>query len=114
MPRKPKKPCSYPRCSALTYDRFCDEHKTTYTRQADKKRGTATQRGYDARWRKARAWYLKRHSLCVHCRQKNRYTPADVVDHIMPHRGDYGLFWDEENWQSLCKACHDKKTAKEE
>ena len=32
---------------------------------------------------------------------------ATVVDHIKPHKGDYDLFWDESNWQSLCKHCHD-------
>ena len=37
-------------------------------------------------------------------------TPATVVDHIVPHRGDHALFWDEQNWQPLCKSCHDKKT----
>ena len=37
-----------------------------------------------------------------------------VVDHIRPHRGDPVLFWDEKNWQSLCKSCHDKKTWNED
>ena len=38
---------------------------------------------------------------------------AQVVDHIIPHRGDPSLMWDESNWQSLCKPCHDSKTAGE-
>lgn len=36
-----------------------------------------------------------------------------LVDHIIPHRGDKKLFWDERNWQGLCKKHHDRKTAKE-
>ncbi|WP_289184903.1 HNH endonuclease [uncultured Parasutterella sp.] len=24
------------------------------------------------------------------------------------------MFWDESNWQALCKHCHDVKTAKED
>jgi 5-methylcytosine-specific restriction protein A len=40
-------------------------------------------------------------------------VPATVVDHIVPHRGDPVLFWDEANWQGLCKLCHDAKTARE-
>lgn len=32
---------------------------------------------------------------------------AEIVDHIKPHRGDMALFWDSDNWQSLCKHCHD-------
>jgi 5-methylcytosine-specific restriction protein A len=39
---------------------------------------------------------------------------AEVVDHIIPHRGDYTLFWDCSNHQALCKPCHDRKTARED
>jgi 5-methylcytosine-specific restriction endonuclease McrA len=39
---------------------------------------------------------------------------AVIVDHIVPHRGDQGLFWDTSNWQSLCKKCHDSVKQKEE
>ena len=28
-------------------------------------------------------------------------TPATVVDHVIPHRGDQKLFWDEDNWQAV-------------
>ena len=41
---------------------------------------------------------------------QNKITPATVVDHIVPHRGDKKLFWDQSNWQPLCKEHHDKKT----
>ena len=33
-----------------------------------------------------------------------------LLDHIIPHRGNPVLMWDESNWQALCKPCHDKKT----
>lgn len=39
---------------------------------------------------------------------------ATVVDHITPHGGDVALFWDVANWQGLCKAHHDEKTARED
>jgi 5-methylcytosine-specific restriction protein A len=39
---------------------------------------------------------------------------ATVVDHIVPHKGDKVKFWDSSNWQSLCKRCHDAKTATED
>jgi hypothetical protein len=39
---------------------------------------------------------------------------ANVVDHIIPHRGDMELFWDESNWQSMCEPCHNRKTASED
>lgn len=41
------------------------------------------------------------------CRAEDRLTPATVVDHIQPHRGDSALFWSESNWQSLCAPHHD-------
>lgn len=37
---------------------------------------------------------------------------TEVTDHIIPHRGDQQLFWSTWNWQTLCKKCHDEKTAK--
>ena len=73
-------------------------------------RGGANARGYDARWRKARALFLRQNPLCAECHKNGVLTPATVVDHIIPHRGDAVLFWDKQNWQPLCKDCHDKKT----
>ncbi|WP_338056068.1 HNH endonuclease signature motif containing protein [Thermanaerosceptrum fracticalcis] len=46
--------------------------------------------------------------------KQGKIVPAIVVDHIRPHKGDYELFWDESNWQPLCKQCHDRKTATED
>ncbi|WP_085981300.1 MULTISPECIES: HNH endonuclease signature motif containing protein [unclassified Paenibacillus] len=45
---------------------------------------------------------------------KGKLEPATVVDHITPHKGDMGLFWDQGNWQPLCATCHSIKTAKED
>lgn len=76
-------------------------------KDADQRRGSARQRGYDSRWDKARLAYLASHPLCVMCSVQRRLTPATVVDHIIPHKGDLRLFWDTDNWQPLCKPCHD-------
>ena len=46
----------------------------------------------------------------IRCASYGKITPATIVDHIVPHRGDMLLFWDQENWQALCKECHDQKT----
>ena len=62
----------------------------------------------------ARKFFLKRHPWCIRCKAKGRLVPATVVDHITPHRGDAKLFWDEKNWQPLCKSCHDHKTMTED
>lgn len=44
----------------------------------------------------------------------DRLTVATVVDHIVPHKGDQTLFWNEANWQPLCKLCHDSLKQKQE
>ena len=62
---------------------------------------------YNYRWQKYRAIYLKAHPFCAMHLQQGKYVDATVVDHITPHRGDLGLFWDEGNHQALCKQCHD-------
>jgi hypothetical protein len=36
-----------------------------------------------------------------------RRTPATVVDHARPHRGDAALFFEPANLASLCKPHHD-------
>lgn len=77
-------------------------------------RTSAASRGYGARWRKARLAFLKRNPLCVYCRQAGRTTPATVVDHIEPHKGDQRKFWDVGNWAALCRPCHDSVKRAEE
>lgn len=77
-------------------------------------RASSAQRGYNSRWQKARAGYLRSHPLCVKCQAQGRINPASIVDHITPHKGDTTLFWDSANWQPLCKPCHDSKTARED
>jgi len=81
-------------------------------KQLDRKRGSPASRGYDSKWAKARKTFLNHHPLCIECDRKGRITPATVVDHITPHRGDQKLFWDTDNWQPLCASCHGSKTAK--
>ena len=69
---------------------------------------------YTAQWSKARKRFLLDNPLCCRCLELGYTKAATVVDHIIPHRGDMNLFWDDDNWQALCKRCHDKKTASED
>ena len=109
MPQKPGRPCRYPGCPGFCEQGqvYCKDHLAL---SGDRLRGGAVYRGYDRRWREARAAYLRRHPLCVYCQAEGKLTPATVVDHVLPHRGDMKLFWDVNNWQALCKEHHDKKT----
>lgn len=73
-------------------------------------RGTATERGYGAAWRKLRDSIMKRDCyLCQVCAAKGRVTSANQVDHITP-KAKQGTD-DPENLQSICDPCHrDKST----
>ncbi len=93
---------------------YCPAHQKADRKRYDQARGNATQRGYDARWRKARAAYLAEHPLCVMCEAEGRVTAAKVVDHRIPHKGDPTLFWDQDNWQSLCTNHHNSAKQSEE
>ena len=75
---------------------------------------SSTQRGYGYKWQKARERFLKKNPLCVYCQRDDRVTAANVVDHIVPHRGDQKLFWRESNWQALCSSCHSSVKQREE
>lgn len=59
------------------------------------------------RWKQRRLQQLQHQPLCVMCLAIGRATAATVADHVVPHKGDYELFWHGE-LQSLCKFHHDK------
>ena len=66
-----------------------------------------SERGYGWRWQQARLRYLQAHPLCALCLSQGIVAEAEVVDHVTPHRGEQELFWNEANWQALCKHHHD-------
>jgi 5-methylcytosine-specific restriction endonuclease McrA len=68
-----------------------------------------------ARWQRLR-WsvLLKACFTCAKCGHIEAITKLLVADHVVPHRGDEALFWDEENLQCLCKTCHDRVKQAEE
>ena len=110
MPYKPRPGCKYPLCSnkAEKGSSYCNIHREIMATH----RLTPSQRGYNYKWKKFREEYLKRNPFCVECIKKGKLTQAKVVDHIIPHKGDERLFWDESNMQALCIRCHNKKTGK--
>lgn len=116
MPSFFLRPCGRPGCKkyAVKGEAYCEEHLKQLQKDKDQFRLSSFQRGYDYRWAKARKAYLIAHPLCVECQKKGIITPATDVDHIIPHRGDKKLFWDSNNWQSLCHECHSRKTVTED
>jgi 5-methylcytosine-specific restriction protein A len=111
--------CLHPGCHKRVPSGRCDEHQREREQRV---RLSSTERGYDWTWRTRALAFLARHPLCggrphglapvmSQCHEQGRVTAATDVDHVRPHRGDQGLFWDEENnWQSLCGDCHKRKT----
>lgn len=114
MPTKPLRICNIPGCPNLTDSAYCEAHAKARQRLVDSRRASSSERGYTYRWQKASKNFLKRNPLCVQCLAEDEVKPSEVTDHIVPHKGDYKLFWDRNNWQALCKQHHDIKTAKED
>ena len=111
MAQKPLRPCRHPGCRELTRDGWCPAHRPRHERR----RSAQYHSWYSLPvWTdRLRPQQLLREPFCRECRKHGLRTPATVVDHIEPHRGDWSLFADEDNLQSLCKHCHDRKTARE-
>ena len=109
MPRKPKRPCSYPGCGRLTDSRYCDEHRQIVVHQYNRyQRDPNTSHQYGRAWRRIREFYIQAHPLCEQCRSKGRLTPTEEVHHILP-LADGGTH-DESNLMALCKSCHSRIT----
>ncbi len=110
-PTRAPRPCSRPLCPELVPGGgYCPAH----AREADEDRGTADERGYNAKWRVIRAQYIRSRGLEPRCDECGRTaeeagTTALEVDHI-DGRGPTGdNSWS--NLQLLCKSCHSTKTA---
>lgn len=112
MPRRAGRTCTRSGCAGIVRDGVCDVCGPTHRWSAaahDERRGTAHQRGYDARWRKVREIALAENPLCAECARRGVVTPATDVHHVVARRlgGEDEL----DNLQSLCHACHSRITA---
>jgi 5-methylcytosine-specific restriction protein A len=109
--RLPLRPCSAPGCRALTAGGRCEAHRAEGRRAADLRRGSARERLYTTAWDKASRAFIAANPICVDPFGVHGLMPAltECTDHIIPHKGDLDLFWDQANWQPLCKRCNDRK-----
>ena len=85
--------------------------KRARDRRHDAHRPRASERGYGHKWRVARDQFLQVNDRCA---WPGCCSPATVVDHRTPHRGDMALFWDRTNWQPLCAQHHNRHKQRQE
>lgn len=110
MPRKSLTVCSVPSCPELCSGGRCDAHK----REAEQRRGSASQRGYGSRHRDTfRAGVLARDRICV---MPDCTAPATEADHYPLDRRELvhrGLDPDDpQHGRGLCKPHHSQETAR--
>ncbi len=65
------------------------------------------------RWKKRAHAQLAAQPLCAFCLRTNKITPATIVDHVVPHRGNEYAFWNGEV-QSLCAYHHNSHKKQDE
>jgi 5-methylcytosine-specific restriction protein A len=73
----------------------------------EKQRPQARSRGYTNEWERLRRDHLRSHPCCVMCGEREHLH----VDHIIAHKGNVALLLNASNLQTLCHACHSRKTA---
>jgi 5-methylcytosine-specific restriction enzyme A len=110
------KPCTYPGCTRVQQGPRCELHphqeRQRDRQREDEHRGSAASRGYDARWRRVRELHMASEPLCRECAKVGRTVAGELVDHIVPlSQGGSRLLGS--NLQTLCRACHARKTAAE-
>ncbi len=77
MPKKPKRPCSYPGCPELTDGRFCEKHEKQENKRYEKyDRDPAVRRRYGRAWKRIRDSYVQQHPLCELCQEKGLLVPS--------------------------------------
>lgn len=108
------RPCNYPFCHKYAEQGgYCMEHyqlrERTRQKSSKRKRYKGAIAYNNNRWSRARISYLMNNPVCAICGK-----PATEIDHIIPHKGDYELFWNVDNWQPLCHSCHSRKTVLED
>jgi 5-methylcytosine-specific restriction enzyme A len=121
MPRRKQRPCSHHSCAELTRETYCSKH--TQQKQEQRKHADTFYNNYvrdkeraafykTKQWVHLRKYILQRdYHLCIPCQLQQRVTAATIVDHIVPYEVDMARGLDPSNLQSICQACHNRKTA---
>ena len=107
MPKKPRRPCSYPGCPNLCDGQYCEEHRKQAKRQYDKyERSPYVNKKYGRAWKRIRDRYVAEHPLCEMCLEQGKLTPVDEVHHVLPV--SKGGTHARGNLMALCRSRHNK------
>jgi len=124
MPWAARRPCGHPGCGAYAVrEGRCEEHRQDLL----DRRGKTAERGYDAIWRHFRAWFLRRHPVCVGAgtpagdwlpfemeRRRACGRAATEVHHIKKLAEFPALRCVETNCLPQCNSCHAIRTRRGE
>lgn len=76
-------------------------------------RSSSSSRGYDGTWAKVADAHRQQHPFCARCNRLVGLKPYDyAIDHITPLDAG-GERLDPSNLQTLCRSCHNIKTARD-
>jgi 5-methylcytosine-specific restriction enzyme A len=108
-------PCKQRNCpsKAIRGLGYCQAHRHLIPPPVRKKdtetgRETPAARGYDKRWGRLRAAFLRQYPLCYDCQVIGHIRPAVLVHHIVSIRNG-GDRLDKNNLISLCRECHARR-----
>ena len=105
MPRRPKRPCSYPGCPNLADGRYCPEHQQKVNSNYEKYgRDKSTKKRYGRAWKRIRDKYAVEHPFCELCFERGIIVPTEEIHHKKPL--SEGGTHDRINLIALCKSCH--------
>lgn len=91
-------------------DEVWKKHEADITK-AERVKDRANKKGYkDKVWKAAGAEYLAEFPFCGECGRRGYVSPAVVVIHKINPMSDRVLFWDKNNWLSVCEPCHARIT----
>lgn len=117
MAKRLKRFCRADGCTNLTDNPngFCGVHQfiaQEKERRRDLRRGTATQRGYNSKWRRYSQWFLSlpQNKFCALRLDDKCAIVAQCVDHIdPPESANDPKFWMRSNHQPACIHCNSVK-----
>ena len=80
-------------------------HRTTLPGSKMQNRPRSRKEYHTARWTRLSRRFREANPLCARCQANGLFVPSQVTDHVIPVE-IHGNFWDQSNWQPLCRRCN--------